>query len=127
MRNCLHSGKRNTPRELLANTDYLLPSIEEAHVYRDAVGKSSFEALRPLLKCRPRAAAVKMGSRLRYRGHRPYRCRDAFCAGFLVGIVRTSDPVTAALYGAVSASFIIEGFGPLHALGTPLHEVEQRL
>ena len=40
---------------------------------------------------------------------------DAFCGGFQVGLFETGDPVQAALYGAVSASFVIEEFSPTHA------------
>jgi sugar/nucleoside kinase (ribokinase family) len=41
---------------------------------------------------------------------------DAFCGAFAVGLSATGDPVTAARWGAVAASFVIEGFGALHAL-----------
>lgn len=54
-------------------------------------------------------------------GHRPVRvgtvavrpvdptgAGDAFCGGFCVGLARTGDPVHAAAYGAVSASFVVE-------------------
>ena len=41
---------------------------------------------------------------------------DAFCGGFLVGLVETGDPVRAACYGTVSASFVVETTTPLHAL-----------
>lgn len=41
---------------------------------------------------------------------------DAFCGGFLVGLVATGDPVRAACYGTVSASFVVETTTPLQAL-----------
>jgi sugar/nucleoside kinase (ribokinase family) len=41
---------------------------------------------------------------------------DSFCGGFVIGYVECGDSVTAAMYGTVSASYIIEGFGGLHAL-----------
>jgi ribokinase len=41
---------------------------------------------------------------------------DAYCGGFLTGIRELEDPVEAALRGTVSASFVIEDFGALHAL-----------
>jgi sugar/nucleoside kinase (ribokinase family) len=41
---------------------------------------------------------------------------DAFCGGFLAGYQRTKDPLTAALYGNVSASLKIEGIGPFSPL-----------
>jgi sugar/nucleoside kinase (ribokinase family) len=36
---------------------------------------------------------------------------DAYCGGFLVGLVETGDPLEAAVRGSVSASFVIEGLG----------------
>jgi ribokinase len=52
---------------------------------------------------------------------------DAFCGGFAVGLNQTDDPVIAACYGAVSASFTIEGFGALHALTCDPEEAQRRL
>ena len=43
---------------------------------------------------------------------------DAFCGAFAVGLHATGDPVIAAQWGAVSASFVVEGFGALYALET---------
>jgi len=42
---------------------------------------------------------------------------DAFCGGFMVGLAQTGDPMTAARMGLVSASYVIEGYGALYALG----------
>ncbi len=137
-----HEGEAD--RALLRHIDYLLPSVEEAQIYARAVGKDTFSALRDLLRYGPRAAAIKMGAQgSRVLAHPeanwvtvpvyatevvdPTGAGDAFCGGFLVGITRTGDPVLAALYGAVSASFIIEGFGPLRALDTPPTAAEVRL
>lgn len=36
---------------------------------------------------------------------------DAFCGGFMAGFLLTRDPLLAAAYGAVSASFIVENLG----------------
>ncbi len=52
---------------------------------------------------------------------------DSFCGGFSVGYCETGDPFHAALYGTVSASFIIEGFGGLHALKIDRAQAEKRL
>jgi ribokinase len=41
----------------------------------------------------------------------PTGAGDAFCGGFLTGLIETGDPVEAALRGAVSASFAVEGAG----------------
>ncbi|NOH04523.1 MAG: carbohydrate kinase family protein [Chloroflexi bacterium] len=39
----------------------------------------------------------------------PTGAGDAFCGGFLAGLQRTNDPLSAALYGNVSASLKVEG------------------
>ena len=46
----------------------------------------------------------------------PTGAGSAFCGGFLAGWVQTYDPVEAALYGAVSASIVVERIGALTAL-----------
>jgi sugar/nucleoside kinase (ribokinase family) len=38
---------------------------------------------------------------------------DSFCGGFIAGLIRTRDPLQAAAYGAVSASFIVESLGAI--------------
>jgi sugar/nucleoside kinase (ribokinase family) len=52
---------------------------------------------------------------------------DAFGGGFLVGLVETGDPIQAALYGTVSASFVIEGSGAEHVLSIGRAQAENRL
>ena len=52
---------------------------------------------------------------------------DSFCGGFVIGYLETKDVCQAALYGTVSASFIIEGFGGLHALKITRTQAEERL
>ncbi|MCC8166228.1 MAG: PfkB family carbohydrate kinase, partial [Planctomycetes bacterium] len=44
----------------------------------------------------------------------PTGAGDSFCGGFLVGLRETGDAVEAALYGTVSSSFVVEGFGAEH-------------
>ncbi|MBL8702347.1 MAG: carbohydrate kinase family protein [Alphaproteobacteria bacterium] len=46
----------------------------------------------------------------------PTGAGDAFCGGFLVGLVETGDPVLAACLGTVSAAFAVESTGALAAL-----------
>jgi hypothetical protein len=41
---------------------------------------------------------------------------DAFCGGFLANFRKTFDPIESALYGAISASFTAQGFGPFYPL-----------
>jgi sugar/nucleoside kinase (ribokinase family) len=48
----------------------------------------------------------------------PTGAGNAFCGGFLAGYRSTYDPLEAALYGNISASFVIEGNGPFYALDT---------
>jgi hypothetical protein len=46
----------------------------------------------------------------------PSGAGDSFCGGFLAGYRKTYEPIDAALYGNISASFTIEGSGPFYAL-----------
>jgi ribokinase len=52
---------------------------------------------------------------------------DSFCGGFSIGYLKTGNPVQAILHGTVAASFIIEGFGGLHALNISRSQAEERL
>ena len=52
---------------------------------------------------------------------------DAFCGGFMVGLQETGSAVEAALYGSISSSFVIEGFGAMHALNVTTSEAQERL
>jgi sugar/nucleoside kinase (ribokinase family) len=42
---------------------------------------------------------------------------DAFCGGFLAGLRASYDPLTAALQGNISTSFMLEGGDPFYPLG----------
>lgn len=57
----------------------------------------------------------------------PTGAGDSFCGGFLVGYSKTHDLVTAAKYGTVSSSFIIEDFGIQPALQITKEMAERRL
>lgn len=57
----------------------------------------------------------------------PTGAGDSFCGGFLVGYKKTHDLVTAAKYGTVSSSFIIEDFGIESALQVTREMAEERL
>ena len=130
---------------LLGNLDYLLPSQEEFDIHAAAQPDCSPDQVAHALLARgPRAIVVKRGARgaelLENDGSGwqhipifpatavdPTGAGDAFCGGFLVGIARTGDPFQAALYGAVSASFLIQDFGVLHSLNVSAAEAEKRL
>jgi ribokinase len=57
----------------------------------------------------------------------PTGAGDAFCGGFLAGLVLTGDPRAAACLGTVSASFAVEDFGPFHLLGATRGSAAERL
>jgi hypothetical protein len=48
----------------------------------------------------------------------PTGAGDAFCGGFLAGYRTSYDPLTATLFGNISASFVIEGSGPYYIFDT---------
>ncbi len=134
----VESGHR---RDLWTKLRAFLPSIEEAVA---VVGDRPLpELLRTLKAFSPDIFAVKMG----HHGsivHNPVDGRfyhipgypaivvdatgagDAYCGGFMVGLQETGDAIEAALYGTVSASFLIEDFGALHALDRTTQEALER-
>jgi sugar/nucleoside kinase (ribokinase family) len=57
----------------------------------------------------------------------PTGAGDAYCGGFVVGYCQSGNALEAALMAAVSASFVIEGFGALHALDVDHGEARRRL
>lgn len=129
--------------EILAAVTVFLPSeIEVAALL--GPGISPREAARELASLGPRIVVVKRGARgsLWYDREResegdvpavpvqptdPTGCGDAYCGGFLAGLVRTGKPEIAAQWGSVSASFVLEGHGPSIALKTTPVETLRRL
>jgi sugar/nucleoside kinase (ribokinase family) len=57
----------------------------------------------------------------------PTGAGDVFCGGFLAGLRLKYDPLEAALFGSVSASFKIQGSGPFFTLDALPELVEARL
>ena len=133
------------PRDLadLSLVDYILPSEQETQEYFGD-GISPRQAAEHFYSLGARNIALKRGSRgaeLYIEGRLEpqhvsiYKTKavditgagDSFGAGFMVGLMETGDTRKAACYGAVSASFIIEGFGADHALGVTRVQAEQRL
>lgn len=130
---------------LLSHLDYLLPSQEEFNIHAAAQPDCSPDQVaQALLAMGPRAIVVKRGTRggellakdssgwqhvpiFSTTAVDPTGAGDAFCGGFLVGIARTGDPFQAALYGAVSASFLVQDFGALHSLSVSAAEADKRL
>jgi ribokinase len=128
--------------QLLSRTDAFMPSEAEAESLMP--GYEAQTLCRELARRGPNIVVIKQGDHgaavyersrdLFYQLH-PYPSEvddltgagDSFCGGFSIGYRETGDAVQAALYGAVSASFIIEGFGGLHALTKTRAQAEERL
>lgn len=116
---------------LLAQVDAFLPSEVEL---RAIVPGADLAAALALIAARCRGTvAVKLGPKGslvwdRARGEAvpvpacptealdPTGAGDAYCGGFLAGLVETGDPVRAACFGTVSASLVIARFGADGAL-----------
>ena len=126
----------------LAGVDAFLPSDKEVEAIWGLADLS--ERLRSLAALGPRTIAVKRGGQgsLVFDRSRDMfwevpavpvsavdttGAGDAYCGGFLAGLVVAGDPLDAALRGTVSASFVVEGHGAQAALGTDPSEAERRL
>ncbi|MGP1397258.1 MAG: carbohydrate kinase family protein [Inquilinaceae bacterium] len=111
---------------ILARLDAFLPSEVELRAF--VPGAAPADGLAVLAERCPGHVAVKLGPRGvlvwdRAQGHPvlvpaapaatldPTGAGDAFCGGFLAGLVETGDPVKAARFGAVSAGRTVERFG----------------
>lgn len=125
--------------ELLAAASAVLPGAEE--LARWPVAGTAEQTEAALTSLSP-VVVVKRGSQGSdvydhgARTHVPVRATDvvdptgagdAFCGGFVVGLARTGDPVEAAKYGSVSASYVIEAFGALDVLSVDRGLVPERL
>lgn len=126
---------------LLASVTVFLPSRQEVGAVWSL--EPGLESCRRLAAFGPEVVVMKMGdtgslvwSREMEQGwHVPIYptvvidttgAGDAFCGAFCATYTRTRDPRAAAVSGTVAASFVIEGFGGLHALDTPPSAVEHR-
>ncbi|MCJ7708851.1 MAG: carbohydrate kinase family protein [Anaerolineales bacterium] len=127
----------------LSIPDFVLPSEQELFEYFGD-GVSPEEGAERLKSLGARNVVVKLGERgsmvydeargswrivpvYRTRLVDPTGAGDAYGGGFLVGLVETGNPLQAALYGTVSASFVIEGEGGTSALRRTRAEAEGRL
>jgi sugar/nucleoside kinase (ribokinase family) len=52
---------------------------------------------------------------------------DGYCGGFAISYCQTGDALEAALRATVSASFVVQDFGALHALHINKAEAHRRL
>ncbi len=129
-------------RRLLNRADVFMPSELEADSLMPGYVTKVF--CREIAARGPKVVVIKQGDhgaalydreRDFFREVLPYPAQvddltgagDSFCGGFAAGYFETNDPLQAALYGTVSASFVIEGFGGLHALKISRSQAESRL
>ena len=127
---------------LFAGLTAFLPSEKELVVL--APGRSNSAGLRHLVAAGIGMALVKLGARgsllrtahsascwqinpLDVSARDPTGAGDAYCGGFLAGLLLSGDPLQASCYGTVSASFAVEAFGPFHLLETDRAKARQRL
>ena len=57
----------------------------------------------------------------------PTGAGDSFCGGFMAGILATGNPLLAACYGTVSASYVVQHIGALSVLSADFSDREDRL
>lgn len=130
-------------RTLLAGVQVFLPSEGEVLGFFGADADMS-DCAKRLAELGPEIVAIKMSTRgslvyeratdeLHHIPIFPTRMVDAtgagdsYCGGFMVGYAQTHNARQAGLYGAVSASFIVEAPGALYALAIKSQEVQARL
>ncbi|MCZ7569266.1 MAG: carbohydrate kinase family protein [Ardenticatenaceae bacterium] len=129
-------------RGLCAAADAFLPSelevallFEQPDLHAAAEALASWGPALILIKRGPQGCLLYERDAHRFTAIPAYPARivdvtgagDSFCGGFAVGLRQSADPVRAALMGSVSASFAIEGYGALYALGASRHAANERL
>lgn len=134
------SGRAQLER-MLGSVSVFLPSEDEVGEIWDL--EAGIDSCRRLATLGPEVVGIKMGdagslvwSREMEQGWRvpTYQTQaidttgagDAFCGAFCATYSRTRDARAAAVSGTVAASFVIEGFGGLHAIDTPSSTFERR-
>jgi sugar/nucleoside kinase (ribokinase family) len=127
--------------ELLDRVDAVLPSEDDVRPFRPAA--DVVDAVRDLVRTVARAAVVKIGAAgslvvderavvthvpaYPTEAVDPTGAGDSFCGGFLVGFDETRDPLEAALYGTIAASFVVEHRSALPVFAIGRDEAEARL
>lgn len=130
-------GREAAIEAMLAEVDFFLPSEVEAV---KLFGSDNPEAAaRAFAQYGPEVVVIKLGAEGSLVYHAPSNkairvpiypaqvrdptgAGDAYCGGFLAGYLLTNNPVSAAQYGTVSASYVVEAIG---ALATPRPSPEQ--
>ncbi len=118
--------------------------LSEAEIRGIFPGQSVLQVSKSLMEHGARIVVVKLGRRgsivfdpskpegtevpsVSSRVVDPTGAGDAYCGGFLVGLAENGNAKTAAQYGTVSASFVIEGFGAGYGLRYKREDAELRL
>jgi sugar/nucleoside kinase (ribokinase family) len=129
---------------MLSHLDAFLPSEMETRAFFDEPLHDLWPAAEAFGAMGARCVVLKLGVRgqlvydtaTRRKWHVPAYpaavvdvtgAGDAYCGGFLVGLIESGDPLEAALRGCVSASLVIEGLGALYALDLPAQSASTRL
>ena len=127
---------------LLSEVDVFLPSMRELKALFPK--KDPEEAILCMSEMGPKAIVAKIGSqgslvwdsdRKKVTHIPPVPSKvvdltgagDAFCGGFLVGMIETSDAVMAAHYGSVSSSLVIEKVSMQKALRFNRYQANTRI
>jgi sugar/nucleoside kinase (ribokinase family) len=133
---------RGEIRELLALVDVFSPALPEARVLTGredppAVARALLEMGAPRLALRmggQGSLACEPGSKPRHIPAAPVKALvdptgagNAYCGGFLVGLVETDDLAAAAAYGTVSAWFALEHLGAVFSAEGLRGQAEARL
>lgn len=129
-------------RSLLVEVDVFLPSrVEAQRLYGN---DAPAEAARAFAGWGVRLVVIKLGTdgslvydheqdRLTHIPAYPAQVQDttgagdAYCGGFLAGYLLTGNPVVAAQYGTVSASYVVEAIGALATHQPSPAEAQARL
>jgi ribokinase len=124
--------------QLLSSVDILMPSLEQMPYLVGGAKPGSTTWFSRLRSLEAKAVVVKSGAdgSLVFDGDTgelwsipaprgvhildPIGAGDAYCGGFLAGLVRTNDLLEAAIHGTVSASVVLETRGANAASITPM-------
>ena len=140
-------GNLGLIRRFLPNIDVFLPSKQEVISLLGTdidMTSAAFKFIEwgvkaVIIKCGRRGVLVLERGAKKARILRPFHhdgdkritditgAGDAFCGGFLAGLVRIEDFNTALLYGLVSSSMVLEGYGAPFALALDRDKAYARL
>lgn len=135
------TGAREMAYDALKYVDLFLPSQEEAAAMFQS--NDIMAAARSFADAGAKVVAIKMSNRgsLLYvkstheffqipihscKTIDPTGAGDSYCGGFLAGYLETGDPVAAACYGTVSASYVIEYVGALTTFNADFSTASER-